>query len=262
MAFVGSLAGAVALAGALLPQASGPPGVGGAAPDWAVPVQGLGALALLAGSVVYLVGQCMACVAPAEAGARGWAIGALVSGLVSRLLAVLFVVLLVFAIVSDAGGAPADPDGIFGRVERVARPAPVPWLVLLVALASGLASLTEVVHVALFLRALAKILGEKMLVRRTGEYARFFATFTVGIGLLNFFAGPLMALIPGDLDTKLRLIPVAVIGEMVCFLILFGQFLGLVRDTRDSIAHACGGTSGPGESSSPPEVDTPAKQRV
>jgi hypothetical protein len=238
--FLGSLAIAVALAAALLRQASGPAGGDGSpVPDWAPLLQGLGALAILAGSVVYLVGQCMACAAPTEAGARGWAIGALVAGLVSRLLAGLALLLLVLAFLSGASAAAAGPDDLF-EAERAARPAPVPRFLWLVALASGLAGLTEVVHVALFLRALAQVLGEKVLVRRAGEYARFFVTFTVGIGLLNYFAVPLLALIPGDLDVKMRLIPVALIGELICFLILFGQFIALVRDTRDAIARVRG----------------------
>jgi hypothetical protein len=237
--FLGSLAIAVALAAALLRQASGPAsGDGSAVPGWASLLQGLGALALLAGSVVYLVGQCMACAAPAEAGARGWAVGALVAGLVSRLLAGLAVLLFVLAFLSGASAA-AGPDGLF-EAERAARPVLVPRFLWLVVLASGLAGVAEVVHVALFLRALAQVLGEKVLARRAGEYARFFATFTVGIGLLNYFAVPLLALIPGDPDTKLRLIPVAIIGELICFLILFGQFLALVRDTRDAVVRARG----------------------
>jgi hypothetical protein len=240
MTFVGSLAIAAALAAALLRQASGPAGGdGSAAPNWASLLQGLGALAILAGSVVYLVGQCMACAAPAEAGARGWAIGALVAGLVSRLLAGLAVLLVVLAFLSGASAAAGGKDGLF-EAERAARPALGPLFLWLVFLASGLAGLTEVVHVALFLRALAQVLGEKMLARRAGEYARFFVTFSVGIGLLNYFAVPLLGLIPGDLDTKMRLIPVAIIGELICFLILFGQFIALVRDTRDAVTRARG----------------------
>jgi hypothetical protein len=125
------------------------------------------------------------------------------------------------------------------------QPSAVPRYALFLLLGSGLAAVAEVVCVALFLRAVARFLGAKLLARRAGEYARFFVTFTALLFALNYFSGYLLRLAPGDPESKSRMVPVLLVVELACFLILAAQFLGLVKDTRDTVERARTNTSGP-----------------
>ncbi len=251
LGFVGGLVLAVGFAVPLLEQAGRRGGAPGSPVAPAVgPLLTLAALAVLVGWVVRLVGQCLACAVPEESGGRGWAVGSVVCGLASLLAGVLAVVVLVFAVVGALGDVHhpeilPGPEGGPGRSPLL----PVVAVVLLVG--SGLAALAEVVCVALFLRAVAGHFGAKPLARRAGEYARFFATFAVVLFAFNFFSGYLLRLLPGDPETKARMIPILLVVEMGCFLILAAQFLGLIRETRDTVARARGAGNPPVDATQP-----------
>jgi hypothetical protein len=186
-------------------------------------VLALGPVGCLAGGFVTLVGQAAACSAPAETRARGWAVGSLVLGLCSRAFGGAAVLLAAFHLVAPQGGAD------FPRF------LPLTWVALA---GSALAGLAEVVYLALFLRALAIFLGEELLARRAGDYARFSVTFTAVIWAANGSYGILQLAFPDRLASVVPFIPAVVLVELVCFLILFADFVSLIQDTRRAVARA------------------------
>jgi hypothetical protein len=194
-----------------------------------------GILAAAVGWLLTLVGQCIALATP-EARARGWGIAAVVCNLLSKLLAA-FAVLLFVAFLQLA----AAPE-ILGRQRQpgnaIALALPVGFTLLVVG--SGVASLAEVVCVALFVRALGQFFSRQALVRRAGSFACFAVTFTVIVVGLNFLAGYLLAKYPRDPQFNIQMARVLLIGESVCFLIVFGQFIGLVKEGRDAVDLALG----------------------
>jgi len=241
LGFLGSLALVIGFAVPLLEVAGGHKGAPVA--TWVGPLMTVGGLAFLAGWVIRLVGQCTACSTPAESGARGWALRSMAFGLISLIAGVLATAMLVFAVGGVDGGLEGAKGG---QVQPQAVPGRAVFFLMgfgLAALvASGLAALAEVVCLALCLRAVARFLGASLLARRAGEYARFFVTFAVMLFALNVLSGFLLGAIPGDPETKARMVPILLVMEMVCYLILAAQLLGLVRETRDTVAHARIGT--------------------
>jgi hypothetical protein len=236
--FLGKLAIGVALAIPLLEFASKP----AAAPQPSIPaavlvLAALGALAVPAGWVVVLVGEQIAGGTPSEAGARGRARGAWRFGVIGKGLTLLGVLLLVHAWVLPGpradDGAGTVPSGVSG---------PLIWVLVL---GGALASVAEVVCAALYLRAVARYFGANLLARRAGEYARFFPTFTAVLFAANYFSGYLVRVLPGDLETKARMVPILLVVEMGCFLILAAQLLGLVKETRNTVARALGKPTDP-----------------
>jgi hypothetical protein len=231
--FFGALAAAVVQVVPLFREPA-PAGANPGVPwlDLVLPASGL---ALLACWLLTLVGQCAGFAAPAEAGASGWAAGAAVANLLNVLLGGLAVVLLLDAL--PAAGALAGPagDGLGGTPGAALRPLPLVlgfWL----ALGSGLAGLAELACTVLFLRAVAGFFERPSLAQRLGGYLRFVLTLLVVLVVVSVGAGLLLRLGPGDPATKLRMLPVLLIGEIVCFLILFAQLIGLVKETCDAAA--------------------------
>jgi hypothetical protein len=243
--FFGSLGVGAGLAIPLLERASDPAGAGAhGLPRGAVLLLVLGILVVLGGSVVTLTGQSVACTRPAVAPARPWALSSLALGVISRLLGGFALVLFALTLIA-AEGAPVPVGGRFlERLWRAAEPVPFPGLFGCMGVAGGLAGLAEVVYLACYLRALAQGCGEERLARRVVEYIRFLVTFLIMLVVGSALLVPLLALLPGEPEFKTGLVRVAVVGGLICLLILFAQFIGLVRDTRDAIAR--GNAPGPG----------------
>jgi hypothetical protein len=227
-------------------------------PNFAVGLLLLGGGFVVMGWVVNLTGQCIACAVPDGAQARGWAVGAVVFGLLSRGIVGLTVLLALAFLRGQPGAAPLKDPEALEQPQEAAPPARSPPTGLAwVGLASLAAGVVEVVCVSLFLRAVARFFGEKRLARRAGEYARFFATFTALICALNYFSGYILRALPGDLESKVRMVPVVIVMEMVCVLILFAQFLSLVGDTRDAVARSLGKGDSPPAAADPSNPPPP-----
>jgi hypothetical protein len=232
--FLGAVAAAVVEVLPLFREPAGAP----AADSWLGLLLPASGLAFVVCWLLTLVGQCVGCAAPTKSGAGGWAAGAAVANLMIVLLGGLAVVLLAGAL-SAAGapdskglGAPAGAaDGLLVIVAAV-------WL----ALGSGLAGLAEVACTVLFLRAVAGFFNRPSLAQRLGHYLRFFLTFLVVLLVVSVGAGLLLGLAPGDPATKLRVLPFLLVVGLVCFLILYAELIGLVKETRDAVV----GRRGPG----------------
>jgi hypothetical protein len=231
--FCGALAAAAVQVVALLREPA-PAGANPGVPwlDLVLPASGL---ALLACWLLTLQGQCAGCAAPAEAGASAWAAGAAVAKLLNVLLGGLAVALLLDALPAAAALAGPAGDGLGGTPGAALRPLPLVlgfWL----ALGSGLAGLAELACTVLFLRAVAGFFERPSLAQRLGGYLRFFLTFLVVFVVFSVGAGLLLGLVPGDPATKRRMLPILLTTEILCFLVLFAQLIGLVKETRDAVA--------------------------
>jgi hypothetical protein len=234
--FLGSVALTIGLAFPMLGIASASPGAPPVTlPGLAQVLIGVGGLAVLVSWVVSLIGQCLCCAAPAEAGARGWAASAVAFGVLSGLLIVLAVLLAMFSAQGRTEAVAKADDFPAGQPQEAIPRRPLPPQLLWLMVCGGVAALAEVVCLGLFVRALARFLGERRLAQRAGECARFFVTFTLVVAALNYFSGDLLAALPGEMETKVRMIPLLLVVELVCFLILYAQLLGLVKETRDMV---------------------------
>jgi hypothetical protein len=170
------------------------------------------ALGILGAFILMIVGRCMACLVPAESGAKGLAIGSIAS--------IGLAVVLGMALVVAAFSTPGSPQSTV--------------LLLALLIATVLVALAAHILYLLFLRGVAVYLGNRSLAGRVIAYlVASLVLLVVSVGIFFLLIRAMMVM-PGRDPRGIQIMMNLVQG--VVGLGMMGWYVNLVAQVRDTVA--------------------------